>query len=128
MKHVSAAERLKLRRSTSESKVDKDRKNENERALKSRSVHFDGQISDVHQGTTNHMKQISVIGKDVEKDGENKPPCKLLVTNFDATEEIDLQPPPPFPEKRSKVIVAQRPNSFLWNLKGNIKVKVEIKS
>ena len=40
---------MKLRRSTSESKVDKDRKNE-ERALKARSVHFDGkQMND--QGT-----------------------------------------------------------------------------
>ncbi len=36
-----SSEMMKLRRSTSESKMEKDRRNE-ERAVKSRSVHFDG--------------------------------------------------------------------------------------
>ena len=62
------------------------------------------------------MKQISVIGKEVEnKNGQQ--PCKLLVTSFD-TNDLDLQPPPPFPEKRPKsTTVTQRPTSFLENIK-----------
>ena len=62
------------------------------------------------------MKQISVIGKEVEnKNGQQ--PCKLLVTSFD-TNDLDLQPPPPFPEKRPKSTTsAQRPTSFLENIK-----------
>ena len=48
--------------------MDKDRKNE-ERAVRARSVHFDGQISEQHDLTKNYgttgMKQISVIGKEV---------------------------------------------------------------
>merc|ERR1711935_600985 len=58
----NTAERRNLRRSISESKVDKDRKNE-ERAVRARSVHFDGQISEQHDLTRNNgttgMKQIS---------------------------------------------------------------------
>ena len=62
------------------------------------------------------MKQISVIGKEVENKNE-KQPCKLLVTSFD-TNDLDLQPPPPFPEKRPKsTTVTQRPTSFLENIK-----------
>lgn len=89
---------MKLRRSTSESKVDKDRKNHEERALKARSVHFDG-----NNGAVPAAPGISIIGK--EQENANK----VLETNLD-----DLPPPP---NGKRKVIVAQRPNSLFWNLK-----------
>ena len=53
------------------------------------------------------MKHISIIGEKATVNNEKKP--KPLETNFD--EEF-----PPTPAKR-KVIVAQRPNSFIYNLK-----------
>ena len=55
---VLAADRRNLRRSISESKVDKDRKNE-ERAVRARSVHFDGQISEQH-----NLTKTNGTGKD----------------------------------------------------------------
>ena len=72
------------------------------------------------------MKQISVIGKEVEnKNGQQ--PCKLLVTSFD-TNDLDLQPPPPFPEKRPKsTTVTQRPTSFLENIKVRFKIVLFLK-
>ena len=57
------------------------------------------------------MKQISIIGKD--NSTETKTIKKPLETNLD---DLDLLPPPP-PNGKRKVIVAQRPNSFIWNLK-----------
>ena len=105
----SAAEtnNMKLRRSTSESKVDKDRKNE-ARAIKSRSVHFDGSHHRDEGNGDMTFKQISIIGHDKAADGTNKP--KPLETNLD--EAINDLPPPP-PDGKRKVIVAQRPNSFI---------------
>lgn len=102
---MSSEARMKLRRSTSESKVDKDRKNLEERAQKARSVHFDGQESSVL--LRDHHAGISIIGN-----GQETPTAKkLLETNLDD----DLPPNPP--NGKRKVIVAQRPNSLFWNLK-----------
>ena len=72
------------------------------------------------------MKEISVIGKEVQKI-EKQPPCKLLVTDFDTNnKDLNLQPPPPFPEKRPKTIVAQRPKSLPNSFLDNIKVGVTL--
>ena len=88
-----------MRRSTSESKFDKDQKNE-ERAQKARSVHFDGK----------EMRSISIIGSETKLQNGTQNGTKALETNLD-----DLPPPPP--QGKRKVIVAQRPHSFIWNLK-----------
>ena len=91
-------EGLKMRRSISESKVDKNAKNE-ERAQKARSVHFDGK---------EELRPVSIIGSNGVNGTSNG--TKPLETNMD-----DLPPPPP--QGKRKVIVAQRPHSLLWNLK-----------
>ena len=91
-----------MRRSISESKVDKNARNE-ERAQKARSVHFDGKSGE--------LRPISIIGSEKQvKNGVNGSSSltKPLETNLD-----DLPPPP----GKRKVIVAQRPHNFIWNLK-----------
>ena len=90
-----------MRRSISESKVDKNAKNE-ERAQKARSVHFDGK---------EELRPVSIIGSNGVNGTSNG--TKPLETNMD-----DLPPPPP--QGKRKVIVAQRPHSLLWNLKVRI--------
>ena len=95
-------EGVKMRRSISESKVDKNARNE-ERAQKARSVHFDGKSGE--------LRPISIIGSEKQvKNGVNGSSSltKPLETNLD-----DLPPPP----GKRKVIVAQRPHNFIWNLK-----------
>ena len=47
----------------------------------------------------------------------------LKIVNVNCERPLDLQPPPPFPEKKPKPIVAQRPHSFLLNIKVNKTIK-----
>ena len=98
-----------LRRSTSESKVEKDRRNE-ERALKSRSVHFHGSngisMNGNNQDQEFNLEPISIIGR---KNGIERNNGTLKeIHNFDL---------PPPPEQRKKPIIAQRPNSFMSSFK-----------
>ena len=58
---------MKLRRSTSEPKVEKDRRNNEERANKSKSVHFDG--SENHLAAAS--SSISIIGKPPKNSSSN---------------------------------------------------------
>ena len=98
-----------MRRSISESKVDKNARNE-ERAQKARSVHFDGKGGE--------LRPISIIGSEKQVkngaiNGSSTVTKKPLETNLDNLPDL----PPPPPTGKRKVIVAQRPHNFIWNLK-----------
>ena len=56
------------------------------------------------------LEHISIIGRSVDSNGK-----KPSETDFEALTSGDDLPPPP--SGKRKVIVAQRPNSFLWTLK-----------
>ena len=62
------------------------------------------------------MRSISIIGADskVQNGTHNgtQNGTKALETNLD---DSDMPPPPP--QGKRKVIVAQRPHNFIWNLK-----------
>ena len=136
----------KLPRSSSEPKVDKHLKRES-RALKSRSVHFDGTgmsntICDVvfflsKKGLYDKkltfflteveapLRPISIIGAaNSNTNGsteENASTPMINGYNTNGVLETDLDLPPP-PLGKRKVIHATRPHSFIWNLKVRISV------
>ena len=56
------------------------------------------------------LEHISIIGRSVDSNGK-----KALEPDFEAMTSGDDLPPPP--SGKRKVIVAQRPNNFLWTLK-----------
>ncbi len=103
-----------MRRSTSETKVEKERRNV-ERASKSRSVHFDGNNGDNVVVDPGELEPISIIGREMQRHSSAE---EVINGNNGLSSGTDLEdlPPPPPPGKR-KVIVAQRQQSFIGSLK-----------
>lgn len=103
---------MRLCRSSSESKVSNKSKKAEERANKSRSVHFDGSSSPNHYDEFN-LEPISIIGR---QQGQRQ---RALMDESDVFSSGDDGVPPQNGKK--KVIHAKRPNNLLGNIRSKIK-------